>query len=67
MITMELDMTQTQSESGVLKYILHNKPKDDIKQIRTDGEFTNIAYNNIDIDNKYRLALVLVICLVINA
>ena len=55
-ITMQLDMTQTENENGILKYIIHNEIKEDIKHIRTDGEYTNIAYNNININDKYRLA-----------
>ena len=55
-ITMQLDMTQTENKNGILKYIIHNEMREDIKQIRTDGEYTNIAYDNIDINNKYRLA-----------
>ena len=61
MFTMELDMTQTQSEYGVLKYIIHAKPRDGIKQIRTDGEYTNIAYDNINIDRKYRLGVAITV------
>ena len=56
-IIMELDMTQTVNNKGVLKYIVHNERKQDVEEIRTDGEYTNIAYDNIDIDTKYRLAI----------
>ena len=56
-ITMELDMTQRQNKHGILKYIIHNEPKENIKEIRTDGLFTNIAYDNININKKYRLVL----------
>ena len=55
-ITMELDMTQIENENGVLKYIIHNKPRDKDVDIKTDGTYTNIAYDNIDINQKYRLA-----------
>ena len=58
-ITMELDMTQQEYKNGVLKYIFHNKPKQSVKQIRTDGEFSNIAFDNIDITKEYKLAVAL--------
>ena len=37
--TMELDMTQTESQYGILKYIFHNKPKQSVEEIRNDGEY----------------------------
>ena len=57
LISMELDMTQTENQNGVLKYIIHNKPKTDIAEIRTDGEYSNVAYDDIDIDKKYRMSV----------
>ena len=54
-ISMELDMTQTTNEKAVLKYISHNKMWNDIKEPRTDGKYTNIAWDNIDISKEYRL------------
>ena len=56
-ITMEFDMTQTKCEYGVLSYILHNKKKEEVKEIRTNEEYTNIGYDNIDINKKYRFAV----------
>ena len=53
-IMMELDMTQDVKEHGILKYIIHNEKKEDVEIIRTDEEYTNIAYDDIDIDKKYR-------------
>ena len=55
-ITMELDMTQKEGDHGKLKYIVHNETKKGIEMIRTDGEYTNIAFDIIDVDKKYRFA-----------
>ena len=54
---MELDMTQTINENGRLSYIIHNEKKEDVEVIRTDGEFSNIAYDNIDIDKAIGVLL----------
>ena len=56
-ITMELDMTQAQSDHAVLRYIIQNDPAEDVLQIITDGEFTNIAWDTIDIEKKYRVVV----------
>ena len=55
-ITMTLDMTQEKGEHGILSFEYHMKPKDYINEIKTDGKYTNIAWDNIDIDKKYRIA-----------
>ena len=54
---MELDMTQTESNNGILKYIIHNKPKESVKNVRTDEIYSNIAYDNVDIEKKYRMTV----------
>ena len=56
-ITMELDMTQTTSDQGILKYVIHHETKQDVKSIRTDDKYTNIAYKTVDINRKYRAAV----------
>ena len=57
LITMELDMTQKHNDNAILSYIFYNKLKEDVETVQTDGEYTRIAWDNIDIDNKYRLAI----------
>ena len=57
MIKMELDMRQAKGEQATLKYIILNDLEQDVKDARTDGKYTNIAFNNIDINKKYRLAV----------
>ena len=47
LITMELDMTQKVNQNGILKYIIHNEPEKDVTEIRTDDQFTNIAFDII--------------------
>ena len=61
-VTIELDMTQTQSKNGILKYIIRHEKGEDVATIRTDGEYTNIAYDNVDINKTYRLAVSLNCC-----
>ena len=56
-ITMELDMTQRKCKHGVLRYIVHNKKKERVKEIRTNDKYTNIGYDNIDINKEYRFAI----------
>ena len=56
-LSMELDLTQKKSDDGILKFELHHEPNKDIDKIETDGECTNIAYNSIDINKAYRLAV----------
>ena len=56
-VTMELDMTQKESEHAILKYVNHGEPKENVKEIRTDKEFSNIAWNDIDINREYRMAI----------
>ena len=56
-VEMVLDMTQNESEHGILKYIIQNEKRKDVAAIKTDGEYSNIAYDTININNKYRLAL----------
>lgn len=56
-MTVLLDMTQKEYKHGVLKYILHNEPIMNDLQIETHGRYSNIAYDNLDIDKKYRLAV----------
>ena len=52
-MTMELDMTQKESDGGILKYICHNKAKKSITKIRTDGQYNNVIYRDVDIDKTY--------------
>ena len=54
LITMELDMTQT--AGGILKFVIHNEPNKKVNQIRTDGAYTNIAFDDIDITKQYRFS-----------
>ena len=49
-MTMELDMTQAKNKNGILTYIIHNETNKDVKEIRTDDKYTNIAFDNIDIN-----------------
>ena len=55
-ITMEFDVSGIKSKYGILKFIIHNETKQNVSQIKTDGDYTNIAYDDIDISKKYRLA-----------
>ena len=50
-------MTGTKSKNGVLTYNIHNELKDDIKTVRTDGQYSNVAWDNVDIERKYRFAV----------
>ena len=50
-------MTQKESEHAILKYVNHGEPKENVKEIRTDKEFSNIAWNDIDINREYRMAI----------
>ena len=56
-ISMELDMTQKENSNGILKYIIHNEVKDDIETVRTDDKYSNIAYDNVDINKEYRMSV----------
>ena len=56
MVTMQLDMTQQENDHGLLRFVLHHGMNKDVKEIQTNGEYTNIAYNDIDITKKYRMA-----------
>lgn len=55
-ITMELDMTQIANDNGVLRYFFHERAED-VKKIWTDGKYTNIAFDDIDINGEYMLAV----------
>ena len=56
-ITMELDLTQKEHKKGILRFIIHSANiKEGIRDIRKDGEFTQIVYHDIDINEKYRAA-----------
>ena len=55
-MTITLDMTQQKGDHGILSYEFHMKPKDEIDEIRTDGEYTNVAWDDVDIDKEYRIA-----------
>ena len=55
-MTMELDLTQKKSDNGVLKFIMHHKPKRNVNLIKSDGIYSNIAFDDIDIDKEYRAA-----------
>ena len=57
MITIELDMTQRDNEDGILRYIIHNEVIMDDADILTHDEYTNVAYDDVDIDTKYRLVV----------
>ena len=48
---MELDLTQKENENGILKFVI------DHDKIRTDGKYTNVCWDNIDINENYRLAV----------
>ena len=54
---MELDMTQKESENAILRFTYYHKPKSGVNRIRTDGEYSNIRFDNIDINQEYRLAV----------
>ena len=54
---MELDMTQEENTDAILKFTYYHKTKGNINQIRTDGEYTNICFDKIDINKRYRLAV----------
>ena len=56
LFSMTLDMTQHHGHNCTLSYEFHMKPKNDVKEIRTDGMYTTVAWNNIDIDKQYRVA-----------
>lgn len=56
-ITMELDLTQQNNDHGILRFIFHHPPNKEIDIIQTDGKYTNIAYETIDVSKQYRLAV----------
>lgn len=53
-ITMELDLTQTENKHGILRMIIHHQQQDNNEDLKIDGEYGRIVYDNIDIDKKYR-------------
>ena len=55
-ITMQLDMTQQISDKGLLFCSIHSKTKSDIKEVRTDGQYSNVLYE-VDINKKWRAAV----------
>ena len=55
-ITMTLDMTQSKGDGGNFSYEFRMKPKDDIQDIKTDGIYTTVGWDKIDINRKYRIA-----------
>ena len=56
LFTMELDMTQKENKNGIVRYIFHHKSKDGVDEIKTDGKYSNIAWNSININKQYRMA-----------
>ena len=50
-------MTQKRGTGAVLSFTFHNEKNDDLQEIRTDGRYTNIGFDNIDIYKKYRLII----------
>ena len=56
LMTITLDMTQQKGDHGILTYEFHMEPQDHINKIRTDGVYTNVAWDDIDIETKYRIA-----------
>ena len=53
---MELDLTQKENENGILKYVFHQHGID-IDKIETNGKFTNIAYDCLDVNTESSLAV----------
>ena len=57
LMTITLDMTQEKGDGGILLYEFHMKPKSYVNKIETDGKHTTIAWDDINIDRKYRIAI----------
>ena len=55
-ISMELNLTQTEYRNGSVKYEIHHDCTKNIGSIRTNNEYTNIASTEIDVNKRYRLA-----------
>ena len=56
-VVMELDLTQNENENGILRYSFPEESTVDGSDVKTNGEYTNIAYDNIDITKAYRAAV----------
>ena len=56
-LTMELDMTH--SRKGTLCFIIHHKIAGNIAKIKTLGDYTNIAFDTIDLNKNYHAAFAL--------
>ena len=54
---MELDLTQKENENGILRFVIDDKHNKGIDTIETVGKYSNICFDTIDIDKKYRLAV----------
>ena len=57
LITMELDLTQEDKDDGILRYIIHSASKHADNEISMEGQYSNILYDNIDINRKWRAAV----------
>ena len=55
-ISLELDMSRI-NDQGILRVIIHNKQSKGANKIKTDGTHTNVVFDNIDMDKRYRLAV----------
>ena len=57
LITLTLDLSQEENAKGIVKYIIEPPKKDQRFDVKMDGEHTNIAFDKVDIDKQYRLAV----------
>ena len=56
-VTMELDLTQNENEKGILRYTFPEESTADGEDLKTNGKYSNIAYDDIDISKGYRAAV----------
>lgn len=57
-LTMELDLTQSKHKHGLLSFKFHHELRRGLKisEFKSDAEYTNIVYDTIDVNKKYRAA-----------
>ena len=56
---MELDLTGSKHEHGTLSFRFHHELIRELKisEFKSDGEYTNIVYDTIDINKEYCLGM----------
>ena len=58
LLEMQLDLTQKDNKNGILRFEIHHRSlMESITEMRKDGKYTNIAFDDIDVNEQYRLAV----------